>query len=1598
MQKLAEICIERPVFATMLVLVLTFIGAYAYESLGVDQFPKVDFPIVTVTTTLPGASPEEVETEISKKIEEAVNTISGIDELRSISGEGVSQVFVTFVLERQVSEAAQDVRDKVNSILKDLPKEIDPPLIEKLDPDAQPIMTVAISARRQAREITEIADKKIKQQIESISGVGQVKFIGDRKREIQVKLDAQKLDSYRLTTSQVEAATSQQNIELPGGRVDQGSREQVLRTLGRVKSVDELSNIIVTTIGATPIKLSDVAYIEDGVEEPRTMARLDGNEAILLEIRKQSGTNTVEVVDSVKEKLKEIQQFLPSDFQIQIIRDQSDFIKGSFEAIREHLVLGGLFAALVVLLFMRNLRSTLIAAIAIPTSIISTYALMYYMKFTLNQMTMLALVLSVGIVIDDAIVVLENIYRFIEEKGVDAMTAAREATKEIGLAVMATTLSLIVIFLPVAFMDGIVGRFLNSFGLTAAFAIGVSLFVSFTLTPMMCSRFIKVKIDGKKHSSKESLFYSILEKSYMWLLKLSLRYRAAVVLVSILVVATVVPLFKVVGKDFLPKDDTSDFEISVRAPEGYSLNATADLMTKIEQDLRTLPAVKHLLVTIGADGQKSVNLANIYVRLQSLSERNGIKGQNQAEIMEQARNLLNKYKKDLRISITYLAAISGGGRSNTDLQYSIQGPDLKNLTDYSSQIAAAARSIGVVDVDSSLITGKPEMKIYIDRDKAADLGVRVGDIASTIRTLVGGNNRVSNYREGEDRYQINIRAELSDRSSLQSLEQLSVPSSKLGLVRLDQVVKIETGTGPSQIERYNRQRQVTINGNLESKGSLGEVLDKLNVAVSQMKIPAEYKHGAQGRGKELGRAARNFLIAFILSFVFMYMILAAQFESFADPVIILLSLPLSVPFAILSLIIFQQSVNIFSSLGILMLFGVVKKNSILQIDHANELRHAGLKLYDAVLQSSRDRLRPILMTTLALVAGMLPMALGQGPGSGSRRSIAIVVIGGQSLCLLLTLIVTPVAYSIFHSFIESGYSRRFSNFFKTKLSGISKAVIILTFATFTTAAFAQTPTQKPYSSRSEFRVGVDEADQLPISLTTAVTMALENNREIEIEKLNVQQAGSDLTSVHGSYDPTLTFGQFFNRQLSPVTNALGGGSGSINTKTLSQEFGIKGLISSGATYNFTATASRVDTNNFFANLNPLINSGINFNFQQPLLKNRKVDQARRRIQVAQKQLDISDLQFRQRVIEIITQVQRAYWDLVFARRSVDIARESVKLAETQLERAKRLIEAGSQAPADLIQVEAQLQRRHEDVLVSLESVTRTENALKILILPDRSHLEWRKVLLPTDVPQGKPFDFDLDPLVKTALENRIELKQASIQKQLAEYDMEFYRNQRKPQIDLIANYNLTGVAGTLVNRPNPFTASNAQLLQRVNDISKLLNFSPLPAPTQGSIPDFLTGGIGQSFANLFGNRFNTFRVGIQIEIPLKNRAISGQFGRAELENRKATVQRQRLEAIIEAEVRNALQAARTAQERIQAATAARIAAQQQLESEQRRYEAGLSTNFLVLTRQQELSEAKGRELRAETDYDKALAELQKATGTTLSVNKIEVVSPKPSVD
>jgi HAE1 family hydrophobic/amphiphilic exporter-1 len=1035
MQKLAEICIRRPVFATMIVLSLVVVGAASFFRLGVDRFPSVDLPTVSVRTGLPGASAEEMESLVTQQVEEVVNTVDGIDELRSVSGQGTSFVIATFKLDRNLESAAQDVRDRVNTLGRDLPEDATPPIVQKFDNDSTPVLTIALSGERSLRELTELADKTARVELERVGGVGEVRVVGGLERAINVWIDAERLAAYQIPIASIRQALDRQNTDVPGGNVNTGKQELVLRTLGRYTDPRAFEDLVIANINGAPIRLRDVGRVEDGTKEQRSLSRLNGVPTVTLDIRRQSGANTIEVINGIKRELPRVAVQLPNDVKIEIIRDQSRYIESALHEIESHLIMGSILASLVVLLFMRSWRSTLIAAIAIPCSVISTFAMMRALNFTLNSVTMLALVLMVGVVIDDAIVVLENIFRFIEEKRIAPKEAAKEATKDIGLAVLATTLSLVVIFLPVSFMSSISGRFLYQFGLTAAVAIMVSLLVSFTLTPMMTSRLIKVDDAKSGHGAPASRkgFYRWIDAGYSRLLTLAMGHRLVVASVALIVIVSSVPLYRAVKQEFIPTNvDEAEFEINVNGPEGTNLAIMNETLTAMEKDILSTPGVRLVLSNAGGGFIGGVNQGGAYVRIAPHSERtfsltrlwnetkkgnpfNAFRGNyTQQDVMVEVRRRLQKYAP-MRIGVRNAQSFNFGAGGRTDIDFVIRGPELVPLAGYADELMEQSKQLGgIADADTTLKLNKPELRVRIDRERAADLGVDTADIATSLRLMVGGEDRASRFRDesiNED-YDVQLRLTEADRSDVNTISRLFVPSSRGGLVRLDNLMKIERATSPSRIDRLNRERQVSLRASVAPGYALADRIEALRKAAADMNMPAAYITSVSGRARELERTFTEFIFAFILSVIFMYMILASQFESTVHPLTILLSLPLSVPFALFSLWATGDTLNLYSALGILVLFGVVKKNSILQIDHMNSLRAKGMERYEAIMQGNRDRLRPILMTTLALVAGMLPLALGTGPGAEERRSIAIVVIGGQTLSLLLTLIATPVAYSL----------------------------------------------------------------------------------------------------------------------------------------------------------------------------------------------------------------------------------------------------------------------------------------------------------------------------------------------------------------------------------------------------------------------------------------------------------------------------------------------------------------------------------------------------------------------------------------------------------
>jgi HAE1 family hydrophobic/amphiphilic exporter-1 len=1002
--------IRQPIFTTMVISALVVFGLIAYGRLGVDLFPKVDFPIITVTTLLPGADPETVETDVTERLEEALNTLSGIRSLRSQSSESVSMVFVEFELDRDVDAGAQDVRDKVSSIRRNLPADIEEPVIEKLDPDASPILAIALAGNAPIRDLTTFADDVVKERLERVTGVGSVDIVGGREREIRVWLHADRLAAYSLAMDDVVRALQSENLEVPGGRIETRDHELVVRTRGRIQRPEEFGAIVVAERPAGPIYVRDVAMVEDGMQDERSLSRLNGQRAVSLLVRRQSGTNAVAVAHGIKTSVEELRSQLPAGYSMVVASDTSEYIEESVNEVQFHLVFGGLLAVAVVFFFLRNLRSTIVSAVAIPTSVIGTFILVDALGFSLNILTLLALSLSVGILIDDAIVVLENIFRHMEE-GMPRREAAEFATSEIGLAVMATTFSIVAVFVPVAFMEGLMGRFFYEFGLTVAGAVLISLFVSFTLTPMLSSRFVAIPEHHGRLFRGIERFLGRLDHGYRSLLAWSLRHRPSVVVIALLTFATSIVMVRFIGAEFVPQADESQFNVIVRTPTGSSLYSTDAVVQRVEEILRRHTEVRDLFSTTGGGTQEKVTEATVLAKLVPRTERDA----SQQDVMNRVREELAKVE-GARISVEAVARISGGGFRAAQLQVNVRGPKTAGLEQLSTVadglMSELRKTPGIVDIDTAFEGGKPQVSIRIDRDRAAELGVSAASIGSAVRLLVGGDE-VTKYQDAGQQYDVRVRLANVDRREAAQIEALPLRTRGGERVLLGNVADVSFDTGPTQIDHQARQRQITILGNLEGK-VLGEAVQDVNAIVAKMGLPAGFVVDFEGQAELMAESFASMVFALFLAVILIYMVLASQFGSFVHPFTIMLSLPMAVVGAIGGLLGAGYPLSIFAMIGIIMLMGLVTKNAILLIDYVNTLRERDrIERNEAILRAGPVRLRPILMTTAAMVFGMLPVALGIGGSGGEQRApMAVAVIGGLLTSTLLTLILVPVVYTL----------------------------------------------------------------------------------------------------------------------------------------------------------------------------------------------------------------------------------------------------------------------------------------------------------------------------------------------------------------------------------------------------------------------------------------------------------------------------------------------------------------------------------------------------------------------------------------------------------
>jgi HAE1 family hydrophobic/amphiphilic exporter-1 len=1018
---LSGLAIRRPVFTAMVMAALIVLGFFSYRRLPIDQFPAVDLPIVTVQTTYPGASAETIEREVTRRLEEAFNPVEQVKKITSVSLEGVSQVTVEFELTRPVDVAAQDLRSKIDGIRRDLPVGVDPPVVQKLDLSAMPIISLALSNPNVPLvRLTALADETIRRRLESVPGVGEVRLSGGLKREVRVYLQPARMEALGVTVPQISAALQRQNMEVPAGRVEQGAGEQLVRVTGRIVDPHQFDNVIITTRAGLTVRLSDVARVEDATEEERSLALVDARRTIGIDLIKVSGANTVAVADGVKTVIGRLQAALPAGTQLQIVRDNSVLIRNSVHDVIKELLLGALLTVIIVMLFLNDWKATAITALSLPVSVISSFIVMRALGFTLNVLTLMALSLSIGILIDDAIVVVENIVRH-REMNEDHFTAAGNGTREIILAVMATTLSIVAVFVPVAFMGGIIGRFFFAFGITVAWAVLVSLFVSFTLTPMLSAWWGVNPHTGALHGNlitrtlgRFNRWFDTASTGYRGIIRWALGNRKMTIVVAVLSLVAALALVPFIGGSFNPDSDNSEFTVQFETPEGSSLAQTKVKAEQVGATLRAMDGVAYTYTTIGAGPTGSVRAGEVYVRLTPPGKRSIA----QKQMMMVARARL----APIYGVRTYAMENSGPGGAQAPLQVELRGPDIGELQRISQLILAQVRTIpGVVDVKSSLGDPKPELRVEVDRDAANQVGLDIGAISSTIRPLFAGEV-VTRWEDptGEER---DVRVQLAPelRRSIADVSALPVPTARVGpngvtSARLGDVAHISVASAPSQIDRMRLERVVSISGNTSPDISLSEASAAIRTKLAGIPMPPGYSTNLGGQTELLAETGGYVVEAILLAVILIFLILASQFESFTQPLAIMLSLPLSLVGVLLALLLTRTTLNIMSMIGVIMLMGLVTKNAILLVDNANERRRQGTDRFTALIEAGAVRLRPIMMTTLAMIAGMLPIALALGEGGEFRAPMARAVIGGLITSTMLTLVVVPVAYSYLDDF------------------------------------------------------------------------------------------------------------------------------------------------------------------------------------------------------------------------------------------------------------------------------------------------------------------------------------------------------------------------------------------------------------------------------------------------------------------------------------------------------------------------------------------------------------------------------------------------------
>ena len=1350
---ISDTSIKRPVFATMVIMSFMVLGIVSMSRLGIDLFPDVNFPFVNITVVYPGAGPEEVETLVTKPIEDVVAGINGVKRVISNSMEGVTIVGVELRLEVDPQAATAEVREKVAAIRGKLPEDIEDPTIQRFDVAALPIMTFAVGSGQPSDVTRRQIEDDLKPLLEQIDGVAAVQVNGGEVREIQVNLDPRRLEALNLPVSHVAARLAAENLDVPGGQVKREGRSISLRTKGEFETIPEIENVILRSDAGSTVRLKDVGEVIDGYEDKTSTTRLNGADAVSFSVQKQSGANTVEIADRVEATLARLAPTFPQ-LQIRPVHNDAEFIKENVRDVRTHIIFGGIMAVLIIFIFMRDWRSTLISALALPTSVVATFFFMWAVGFTINMMTLMALSLVIGILIDDAVVVRENIYRHMEH-GEDPFTAARKGTSEIGLAVMATTFTILAVFLPVGFMTGIVGQFFKSFALTIAFAVSMSLLVAFTLDPMLSSRFVKYVPPEERSRTRLGRileawgrFYDRIDLRYQRVLAWAVERPWSVVGIAALVFFSSLSTLGVMGTEFVPVEDRGQFEINAELPPGTSFERAVATVADLERKVQGIPDVRQVFSTVGVNGDPLK--ANLRIRTTRKFERD----RGLVEIKTDARRALAEVP--LVKSIVTDPEFMQGAPAQAPVSVFVRGDDMEALQRLSEEVTNKIRQVpGTVDVDSTLESGQPEMVARVNRATAADLGFDVGSVAMQLRGMVEGVVP-TRLRDGDKEYDIRVRLAPDFRNDFQAIARAPLYSPSGALVRASDIATLEPGLGPTNIEREQRRRQAKINVELSGR-ALGDVTKDIEKVMAGVQLPPNFEWGFLGDVELMQESAAAMGLALVLATAFIYIVLASQFESFFEPLLIMLSLPLAVVGALLAILITGNNLGMPPMIGMVMLMGLVTKNAILLIDMINHYVREGKSVKESILTAGPIRLRPILMTTLAMILGMLPSAMGRGEGGEFRAPISIATIGGLITSTALTLVVVPVAYLLLHRVIERLKAWRTNPAARiptpVRVAGMLILVVLVGWFISAAAALAQpapaTTTLKVSTAAttlSDQSRGAPSAGPLALSFDDALAMALANNEGLKVAQEQVRESQGRVQEAKTNFLPTVNLNFLFTpTQRFPLIRIPPGIFGP-NEQAFEAGFTQRNVMQ--------------------------------FEVNQPLYTAGRLQNT---YGIQASTLDASKLHLERSRQELQYQVVETFYAALMNEQGVRVAEEQIALATRQLTLAKARFEAGSVARLDVLQAEVELANSKARRIQTRAAVDTAHQALRtVLSLPQSQALSLTGTL------DERPERVTREVL-HASVPTRPDLRAFASQRDVAEHSVALANAEIKPSLALTGN-------------------------------------------------------------------------------------------------------------------------------------------------------------------------------------------------------------------